>query len=367
MKEKIKVLHLIDEMRRGGKERQLMELLKGINKDEFEIHIIAFLQRPDGYDEEAKTFVTSFRYFNRNYRWDLSLIFSIKEYCLENHIDVIYVWDGMTAFYALFISLLTGIPFVNGSIRDTDPRLSYRHIIKRFVLACSKHIVANSAAGLSVYRVDHRGKVIYNGLQLERFTHHRQRTSADFVVGTTANLTDYKDYYTFFDAIAILRKMIPNLSVQVVGGGKLADVYKAYAASKDLLDVVNFIGRVPVTEKYIPEFDVGVLCSFKGKGEGLSNSVIEYMACGVPPVITDIGAAREIVRHGETGLLFPAGDANELAHQIFSLYESERTRTTLARNAKKFVEENFSFQKYIHESESLYRSLMSRKLKGIVA
>jgi len=352
----MKILHLLDTLRRGGKERQFVELIRGINKSKFEIHTIVLEKRTDGYDEEAKNLSYKFEYKFRRFRWDLFLTFDIAKYCRKNNIEIIQVWDGMCAFYAYFVSLLTGIKFINYSIQEADPRLSYRHLIQRIILKLSKNIIANSYAGLKVYGVEKKGRVIYNGLDFSRFDKTRTRNDNKFIVGIVANLTDYKDYYTFFNAISMLQEKINNLVVHVIGGGKLTETYKAYAVKIGInQNIINYFGRVTNIEDLVSNFDAGVLSSYINKGEGLSNSVLEYMACGVPPVITDIGAAREIVEEGVTGLLFEAGNAKDLAEKIVLLIEDGKLRREIGERARKVVFEKFSYERYIKEFEEYYQ------------
>ncbi len=356
---KITVLHIIDELRRGGKERQFVELLKGLDRSAFSIHTICFLERQDGYDEQVKELSSKFSYFLRKYRWDLFLIIELIKYCRRESIDIIYVWDGMTAFYGYFASLFSRTKFVNGSIRDTDTRRTYRHLIKRWILNISGNIVANSQAGLDAYDIKNRGLVIYNGLDLNRFNQIRTRNDDKFVVGIVASLSEYKDFYTFFDAIKTIQEKINNLEVHIIGAGKLAEEYKEYAVKIGVnQEILKYIGRVSNTENYIPNFDVGVLCSYKQRGEGLSNSVIEYMACEVAVVITDIGAAREIVTNNENGFLFEAGNPIDLSEKIFNLYKDEELRKKIATSGKDSVKDKFSFTQFVKENEKYYKSLI---------
>lgn len=86
------------------------------------------------------------------------------------------------------------------------------------------------------------------------------------VIGIVANLTDYKDYYTFFDAIKILQEKIKNLEVHIIGGGKLTQAYKDYAVQIGVdQSILRYFGRVANTEDFIPNFNVGVLCSYKNR------------------------------------------------------------------------------------------------------
>lgn len=368
----MKLLFILDTLRRGGKERQFFELIKGLDKKKYEIHVIVLEIRKDGYDEDVKKIVYNFEYKLRRFRWDLFLIFDFVKYCKKHRIDIIQVWDGMCAFYGYLVSLITKSKFINYSIQEADPRLTYRHLIQRLILKLSKYVIANQYAGLKIYGVEKKGKVIYNGMDLGRFegredvkgqkaeVRSKEMENRDkFVIGIVANLTEYKDYYTFFDAIKILQDKITNLEVHIIGGGKLTQIYKDYAVKIGVKqNILKYFGRVTDVENYITNFDVGVLCSYKNKGEGLSNSVLEYMACGVPPVITDIGAAREIIDEGVTGLLFEAGNAKDLADKIMLLMKDREIRIKIGQNAKKVVFEKFGYERYIKEMEEYYEMVM---------
>ncbi len=352
------ILQLLDTLRRGGKERQFIELIRGLDKSEFQIHIIVLEKREDGYYEEAKKLAANFQYLIRKFRWDLFLIYDIIKYIKNHKIQTIQVWDGMCAFYGYFAAKFTKIKFINYSIQEADPRITYRHIIQRLMLKLSKNILANQYAGLKVYGVEKKGKVIYNGLDFKRFENLVRTKNEKFIIGIVANLTDYKDYYTFFDAIKILTKDFTNFEVHMVGWGKLAKTYIAYAEKLGIMEYLKFLGRLSDVEKHVINFDIGVLSSYKEKGEGLSNSVIEYMACGVPPVITDIGAAREIIDDGITGLLFEAGNSQDLANKIEYLFKNKDIRNKMGEKAKEEVFKKFGYERYIQEMEEYYDKVM---------
>lgn len=354
----IRVLHILDTLRRGGKERQFIELIRGIDRSVFQVHTVILEKRADGYDEEAKALSHCFKYMPRRFRWDLGLVRDLIDYCRQNNIDIIHAWEGMTSFYGLLASCFCNAEVINGTIRDTDPRRNYRQLYTLLVLRLSKHIVANSYAGLKAYGVEKKGSVIYNGIDLSRFLVQKKPVTSKFIVGIVANLTEYKDYFTFFDAIHFLYKRIDNLEVHVFGDGRFAQSYKEYAEKIGLAKIVKFWGRVQNVEEYIPSFDVGVLSSYKDRGEAISNSVLEYMACGVAPVITNVGAAKEIIEDGVTGLLFEPGDPNDLARKILMLREKKEQGMEMGQRARLGVEKQFSYERYVKETEQYYLSLL---------
>lgn len=355
---KIKILYLIDELQRGGKERQFVELIRGLNKDIFEIHTITFLEVNGDFSEEVKKYSKKYIYYRRKIRWDLSFIFKLNRYIKKNNIDIVHVWDDMSAFFGFWATLFLKAKFVNASIQDTYNSWNLWKLLKMFILKFNKNIISNSKRGLEVYRVKDKGIVIYNGIDPERFKNLEKYKTGKFIIGIVANLTIYKDYYTFFDAINILKNKIDNLEVWVIGDGNLSSEYKKYANEKGISEIIKYYGRVENPEKYICNFNVGVLCSFEKLGEGISNSVLEYMACGVPPIITDVGAAREIIEDGINGFLFEPGNAKDLAEKIYYLYCNPDLSNNIGEKAKKTVEEKFSYAEYIKKNENLYLELI---------
>ncbi len=73
----MKILHLLDTLRRGGKERQFVELIRGLDKSKYQIHTIVLEKREDGYDNEVRELSYNFEYKFRRFRWDLFLIYDL--------------------------------------------------------------------------------------------------------------------------------------------------------------------------------------------------------------------------------------------------------------------------------------------------
>jgi len=93
-------------------------------------------------------------------------------------------------------------------------------------------------------------------------------------------------------------------------------------------------------------------------GEGLPKVLIEAAACGRPIVATDVPGCREIVRHGENGLLVPARDAPALAEALKQLILDPVMRERMGRRGREIVEAEFSVAKIVHETLAVYRSLL---------
>lgn len=94
----------------------------------------------------------------------------------------------------------------------------------------------------------------------------------------------------------------------------------------DIADRLTFIGKTENSLELIRRCDIGVLTS---RSEGLSNSIMEYMACGLPVVCSDVGGNPELIRHGENGYLFPVGDITQLTTQLIELCRDPDKRTAM--------------------------------------
>jgi glycosyltransferase involved in cell wall biosynthesis len=91
--------------------------------------------------------------------------------------------------------------------------------------------------------------------------------------------------------------------------------------------------------------------------EGLPKVLLEAAACGRPIVTTDVPGCREIVRVGENGLLVPARDAQVLAEALSSLIANPELRAQMGRRSREIVLEDFSSEKVIAQTLSLYEEL----------
>ena len=96
--------------------------------------------------------------------------------------------------------------------------------------------------------------------------------------------------------------------------------------------------------------------AFPSLFEGHPNSILEAMAAGLPVIASDIPGNNELVRHGETGYLFPKCNANTLAEQITNLSSDANEMNRLGRNGKMLVETEFTILKMVQEFENIYEN-----------
>lgn len=205
--------------------------------------------------------------------------------------------------------------------------------------------------------------VIHSGVDTHRFDgvapppHFRRALGipdGHLVAGTVAALADHKDYPTLLLAARLVLDREPDISFVAVGDGPLYDRLQEQARTLGLGRRFLFTGFREDVGNFLKTFDVFVLAS---KLEGMGTSVLDAQAAGVPVVACRSGGIPEIVRHGETGLLVPTGDAPALAAAILELARDPGLRARLSDRAKKTVR-NFDVSRTVERHLQLYRELL---------
>jgi glycosyltransferase involved in cell wall biosynthesis len=212
-------------------------------------------------------------------------------------------------------------------------------------------------------------RVICNGVNSERVTTTEAEVAAlraslgiaaaAPVVGIVASLTAPKDFPTFLRSARIVRDSVPSARFLIVGDGPLRRELKETAAQLGLADSVVFAGHQMRVAPFIGSFDVAVLSSCDY--EGCSNYLLEAMGLGRPVVATDIGGNRELVRHGETGLLVPPRDPAALAAAVLTLLDDCALASRLADAARTRFQAGFSVPTMVRHYEQLYEELLQKK------
>jgi len=141
----------------------------------------------------------------------------------------------------------------------------------------------------------------------------------------------------------------------ILGDGAQKSALFALAEQLDITDSVHFVGRVDQVGNYLRAADLFVLPS---RAEGLSNALLEAMACGLPPIATAVGGTPEVVEQGVNGLLVPPGDAAALAGALADLLTDPALRARLGEAARQTVVERYSLAAVADRYLEFYHRLL---------
>lgn len=176
-------------------------------------------------------------------------------------------------------------------------------------------------------------------------------------IGVVASLTPVKRIDVFLRALQLVTALRPDLPWRavVLGEGPERAALLAQACAEGLAERVHFCGAVTNVSDYLHHIHIGVLCSDR---EGFSNAVLEYMAHGLPVVVSAVGGNAELVDEA-TGLCFPAGNVDALAEAILRLADDPALRSQLGDAGRQKVATMFSWECSMAKLEGYYSLMLS--------
>jgi glycosyltransferase involved in cell wall biosynthesis len=364
----MKILFFIDTMTSGGKERRLTELMKALfltSDVEFELVVMSY----NFHYQEVLDLNIPIHYLIRKSKKDLSVFQKFYKLCRSIKPDLVHCWDSMTVVYSVPICKFLQIPLVNGMITNAPQQqnLFNKHWLRaRLTFPFSDLIIGNSKAGIIAYHAPSKKSfVVFNGFNFDRIEERSRldcnpRNQLDirtkYVVGMVASYSKSKDYNTFFEAaqrLLLLRNDVTFLAI-----GKETDSSLANSLIRNgNLDHFRLLGKKSDVESYIDIMDICVLSTFT---EGISNSIMEYMAMAKPVIATEGGGTNEIVINKETGFLINKSSPDELVEKMEMLLDDEKLRTKMGLAGKVRINDFFRIDRMTNHYVLLYNRLIAK-------
>jgi glycosyltransferase involved in cell wall biosynthesis len=366
----MKILFFVESLRSGGAQRQVVELIKGLKQYD-DIECILVLTADNVHYTEIYDSGVTIHYLIRKNKFDLTIFFKFYKLCKTVEPDVIHSWNSMCSFYAIPTKIINRIPLINGFLRSAPPKLqvgSRDWLGAKFTFPFSDIILANSKAGLQAYNATKRKAVyIHNGFDIARINEIQDVKSVKlefdiqttYVVGMVATFLDYKDYASFTKiAIKIVNER-DDVTFLAIGEGKNLEKCMNMVPHH-LKCKIKFLGRQQGVEKFIQLFSIGVLLSSAIHGEGIANSIMEYMAFEKPVIATKSGGNKELVIDGQTGYLIDIGDTAKLYLYINKLLNDVSFSYEIGRAGRIRLEKEFGLLKMTDNYMDLYTALINR-------
>jgi sugar transferase (PEP-CTERM/EpsH1 system associated) len=211
---------------------------------------------------------------------------------------------------------------------------------------------------------------VYNGVDTERF----HPAPGDFVapgcpfpraghwlLGTVGRMQTVKDQPTlaraFVRALEIAPELRPCLRLVLVGDGPLRAECQAILAAAGVAD----LAWLPGERRDVPDVMRGLDCFvLPSLAEGISNTILEAMASGLPVIATNVGGNADLVAAGETGEIVPAADPETLAWTIMRFAAQPEESRDMGRAGRQLVERRFSMQAMVAAYQGTYDKLLHR-------
>ncbi|QOJ36794.1 MAG: glycosyltransferase family 4 protein [Nitrospira sp.] len=230
------------------------------------------------------------------------------------------------------------------------------------VIAVSRDIYANLVQSHGPDKVAQ----IHNGVDLEtvRVTipraHMLQRWHCNdqtMVIGAVGRLVPVKGHGVLLEAFKLLRGFLPNAKLFLVGDGLLLGQLQAEARRLEVEHAVIFTGHQEQVANFINMMDVFVLPSLH---EGIPMVLLEALALGRPVIASRVGGIPEVITHRENGLLVEPGDPWSLADAVSELHRDQTLAGRIGRTGRSTVESEFTANRMVSKTLSLYQSLLGK-------
>lgn len=185
------------------------------------------------------------------------------------------------------------------------------------------------------------------------------RQPYEWIVGTVGRMQVVKDQLTLSKAVVRAIEIAPYLKAYLrlvmVGDGPLREQCQAILDSAGLSDISWLPGERQDIAELMRSLDCFVLPSL---AEGISNTILEAMASGLPVIATEVGGNADLVVQGETGLLVPSNDPEALARSLVQLATAPVLAKSMGRAGRQLAEEKFSMAAMVATYQGLYDRLL---------
>jgi len=346
----------------GGKERQLLLLLNTLKKHE-DIFTCLVVMNPGG--ERKNEFVQVANELvvldDRKTLDFIKPILKLTHLIKYHQIDIIHTWgSGIWDLIGLIAGRMCHIPVLHYGIQSAPNRLNIYNQLTRVSALFADVSVANSEAGLKSFKMTNRPKseVIYNGLETSRFEGIELNDNGRNLC-MVANFQQRKDHKSLVLAMPEILNYFPETRLILVGHDygtldEINDLVNELEISQNVTIITDCIHPEPI----IGDSQIGILATNDAfHGEGISNSILEYMALSRPVIASRNGGCPEVVIENVTGFLVQPGSPKAISEKVIYLLENPTIAQKMGSNGKIFVNERFSLEKLENDFINLYQKL----------
>ena len=355
----LRVCHVSMHLKTGGLERLLVEFARLHDRSSVQPVFVALQDVGQPADDIAGYGCAVHRLdLSRNRKW--RTLRSLQALLANEAIDLVHTHNTYAHFYGALAARLAGVRCIVNSQhgRGCGPgwkaRLQFRIANRR-----AARIVGVSHDSTELCRQqDHRSRgrmqTIWNGIDVSRFAFAGPRLEPTLIA--VGRLSPEKDFATLLRAVAIAARSVPELRLRIVGDGGERPALESLVQELAIADRVEFLGERSNVPQLLAESGCYVSSS---RTEGVSLTLLEAMAVGLPVIATRVGGNPEVVREGVTGRLVESGDPAALASAIVAMCGDRDLWSGMGQLGRERVEQNFNVVRMVQEYERLYSEVVS--------
>lgn len=361
----MKILHVTNGIEWSGGMEQITLLISGL-KEENHINFLA-CPPPSKLIGRLSPLGIPIRKISMRQDYDLIAAWKIRGFVKETNPDVVHTHHATA--HAVTLLALTGMgspPLVVSRRVSFPPRRNPFSIWKYGSSRIKAYTVVSQAVketlasrGVKAEKIH----VVYSALDPVRFSKsnvgQKVRVPLGFgekgkVVGKLANYSPWKGHRVFLQAAKICLASDPALKFILIGNH--TEELGPYVHSLGIGHSVKILGYRTDVPELLSAMNVSVNAAIQG--EGLSGAMRESLMLGVPVVATDVSGNREIVRHNQTGILVPPGNAQALAQAILKSLASPGDAKAMAEKGRQWVLQNATAEKMTADTLRVYETVI---------
>jgi glycosyltransferase involved in cell wall biosynthesis len=362
-----RILYVTDQLQIGGAEKQLIEICKGLDQEQFEVFLFCAIDGGELLESFAGHCTEVFVHQRKSF-FDLAGMRKLARVIRDYRIEIVHSWLWYANIFCYLTTRIARAPHWLMSIRGIPLGFTRAHaFVEGRASKAVERITAVSEFNARHLREMHnvpekKITVIYNGISVNE-TGNGKRTDlaamvagARPILGCIANFGREKGHRYLVEAMPGILAMQPQALLLLVGDGGLRSEVEEQVAAFGLSERVLFLGSRSDVPALLDFFDLLILPSLL---EGTPNVVLEAMVAKVPVVATSAGGTTEVVDDQTTGLLVAPRDSAALTGAVLAmLADEDRARQMVAAGAMR-AQTRFGMKRMVEEYEQLYAGILA--------
>lgn len=367
----LKILHVVFFLEPGGMENGVVNITRALDPAEFEVHFCC-LERPGAFVErlphpENVHVLGKKPGFSVKTVLDLAkLIAKLKPHVIHSHNLGPLIYSGISSAFGTLCPVLQGEHSLLTPDECSPRRLRQRRILYR---GCRKvHTVSKELRDqlLQLGFPPAKVEVIVNGVDTTRFIPADKQTARKqinlgqldakaFVIGMVGRFGAFKRHSLLIDAFNEVAAERPDLHLLLVGdGGPESARVRDQGQKSPVSNRIHFAGFQQDVRPYYQAMDLLVVPSVN---EGLSNAILEGMACSLPVLANQVCGNAEVIHHKQDGLVADLDTAKKLAEELKNVLAVPSDLAKMGQMARENVVSRFSIKRMVEQYETLYRNV----------
>lgn len=355
----VRVCHVSMCLATGGLERLLVDFARYHDRQQFAMQFVA-LSNEGQPAADIRAAGCSARVLNKTTDiHKIRTLFRLVRHLRATRPQIVHTHNTYAHFYGSVAAKLAGVPVVlntqhgRGCGKGWKAKWQFQlaNRLTEKIVGVSRD-AANLCLGQDA-RSREKMLVIWNGINLDRFAYRGPTLQPTAI--SVARLSPEKDFPTLIEAVRNVLRYVPEFRLRIVGDGPERHSIERLIDEHRLHNHIELLGE---------RHDVADLLAQSGffvsatRTEGISLTLLEAMAVGLPIVTTQVGGNPEVVLEGRTGRLVPPSNPTALARVMVEMCDERDTWCVMGMLGRKRVEENFEIRNMIETYQALYEGLL---------